>query len=592
MRNGKWPWKSRHFHHIRTRLLVSYALILIVPCMIIGTVFLNMFNRAYIEQKEKEILSNMEVLGENIKFTLGGISDVLENCCSNIDLWYYLYHTYRYPESSISGYYSTVRPLLDNYKKLHPEIKQVKLYITNPQVVTNNQELCHLEENSWESSLLASLEQGSTLWTVEWRDESTLVAARSLRLYGKTVGLCCLELDQKRLLNLINDEGSLSSVSLIHGNSAIVLSSAQELTGFTMAQVPIEADHTLTLNGVRQKSFWVSFSLNGSADTWQLMKTIPLEELYLVARANMSYLILLGTIMVVLMMLLSIVFSVGLTSRLSAIQRVMTEMKPSDFSLRISVKGYDEVADLAASFNKMMERLENLVEENSNISTQKKEAELAQRMAQLNALQSQINPHFLFNALEAIQYGIRNQPDETECVVQLLARNLRRLASWERETCTLQEELRFIDEYLQIQRFRYGERLHYHMDVDDALLQLEIPSLLLQPLVENAVVHGIAMKSCGGTVSISAKKQVGQLVFTVHDDGVGMNELEQEELRQRLSHPAETYGPCIGLKNVYERLRLYYNGTATFEWDSQENEHTTIRIIIQEGAAHACFDRG
>lgn len=592
MRNGKWTWKSHHFRHIRTRLLVSYALILIVPCMIIGIAFLNTLNHTYIEQKEKETLSNMEVLGENIKFTLSGISDVLENCCSNIDLWHYLYHTYRYPESSISGYYSTVRPLLDNYKKLHPEIKLVKLYITNPQVVTNNQELCPLAENSWESSLLASLEQGSALWTVGWKDASTLVAARSLRLYGKTVGLCCLELDQKRLLNLIDDESSVGSVSLIHGSSAIVLSSAEELTGLTMAQVPMEADHTLALNGTWQKAFWVSFSLNGSAGPWQLMKTIPLEDLYLVARANMSYLILLGSVMVVLMLLLSIVFSVGLTSRLSAIQRVMTEIQPSDFSVRIPVKGYDEVADLATSFNKMMERLEALVEENSSISTQKKEAELAQRMAQLNALQSQINPHFLFNALEAIQYGIRNQPAETECVVQLLARNLRCLASWERETCTLQEELRFVDEYLQIQRFRYGERLHYHMDVDEALLHLEIPNLFLQPLVENAVVHGIAMKSCGGTVSISARRQDERLVFTVHDDGVGMSELEKEELRQRLSHSARAYGPCIGLKNVYERLRLYYNGTASFEWDSQENDHTTIRIIIQEGAAHARFDRG
>lgn len=592
MRSRSWTWKGRHFHHIRTRLLVSYALILIVPCMVIGIVYLDMLNRAYIEQKEKETLSNMAVLSENIKFTLGGISDVLENCCSNIDLWNYLYHTYRYPESSISGYYSTVRPLLDNYKKLHPEIKMVKLYITNTQVVTNNQELCALAEGSWESNLLASLEQGSALWTLEWKDASTLVAARSLRLYGKTVGLCCLELDQKRLLNLIDDEGSIGSVSLIHSSNTIVLSSVQDLTGLSLDQVPLEMDQTLSLNGVWQKAFRVSFSLDDNAGHWQLMKTIPLEDIYMVAWANMSYLILLGTIMVVLMILLSIIFSVGLTSRLSAIQRVMIEMKPSDFAMRIPVKGYDEVADLAASFNKMMERLEALVEENSSISTQKKEAELAQRLAQLNALQSQINPHFLFNALEAIQYGIRSQPEETECVVQLLARNLRRLASWERETCTLQEELLFVDEYLQIQRFRYGERLHYDMDVDESLLQLEIPSLLLQPLVENAVIHGIAMKSCGGTVSISAKQQAGQIVFTVHDDGVGMSELEQEELRQRLSRAAGTNGPCIGLKNVYERLRLFYNGTASFEWNSQENEHTTIRIIIQEGAAHARFDRG
>ena len=585
--------EGRHFRHIRTRLFFSYALILIVPCMILGIVFLNFLDHVYTEQKEKETISNLEVLGENIKFTLGSLSDVLEDGCSHIDLWYYLYHNYQYPESSIGGYYSTVRPLLDNYRKLHPEILAAKLYSANPMVVTNNQELCRLEEDSWESELLKRLEQDHRVWMLEWKPASSgpvLTAARGLRLYGKTVGLFCLELDQKRLLNLIGEESDMGSVSLIQSDGVIVLSTAEELTGRPLNEMVVSEDDTLELNGIRQKAFFVSFRVNDGGNGWQLMRTVSLGEIDLVARANMSYLILLGAVMLILMLVLSIIFSFGLTSRLSEIQHVMTDMKSGDFSMRIPVKGDDEVASLAVSFNRMMDRLADLVEENARISIQKKEAELAQREAQLNALQSQINPHFLFNALEAIQYGIRDNPEETERVLQMLARNLRRLASWERETVSLQDELRFVEEYLQIQSFRYGDRLHYRLEVDQELLQMEIPNLLLQPLAENAVIHGVAMKSCGGTVSISVQAEEQQIVLTVHDDGAGMNELEQEELRQSLSRPVGTFGSCIGLKNVYDRLQLYYNGKAAFLWESRENEFTTMKILLPKEAAHARSD--
>ena len=594
MKRTERAQKGYHFRHIRTRLLFSYALILIIPCLILGVVFLSSLDRAYSAQRERDTYSTMEVLGENLKSTLGGLSNVLADGCSNIDLWYYLCHSYRYPESSIGGYYSIVRPLMDNYRKLHPEITSTRIYTTNPDVVTNNQELCRLEEGSWEAAQMQRLEEEQRVWLMDWQGTpgaSPLMGVRTMRLYGKTVGVFCLQLDQKKLMSLMG-AGSTGSVSLVQDGGYIILSTAMELTGKTMAEVGLDSNDVLSLEGIRQKVFTIPFQVGDGSDGWLLMRTVPLEEIDLVARAQMSYLMMLGASMVILMMVLSIVFSFSLTSRLSEIRHVMTDMKSSDFSVRIPVKGDDEIAGLAVSFNQMMDRLEGLVEESARISTQKKEAELTQREAQLNALQSQINPHFLFNALEAIQYGIRDNPVETERVLQMLARNLRRLASWEREKITLEEELRFVEEYLQIQRFRYGERLHYTIEVDDSLWQLEIPNLLLQPLVENAVIHGVAMKAGGGTVSVSARDEGRMIVFTVHDDGAGMSELEQEELRQSLSRPTGAPGPCIGLKNVYDRLTLCYGGHARFAWESHENEFTTMRILLEKEDAHARIDRG
>lgn len=177
--------------------------------------------------------------------------------------------------------------------------------------------------------------------------------------------------------------------------------------------------------------------------------------------------------------------------------------------------------------------------------------------AQLTALRAQINPHFLFNALTTIGYLIQESPDKALQTLLQLTKLLRRVLNTTDEFTTLDVELRLIESYLEIERARFEERLVITINVDDELRAIEIPSLILQPLVENAIKHGISTKRSGGEVKISAslENEDGQdsLCITVADTGDGISLLARPESRG------------VGLRNVEDRLRNYYNGEARLE---------------------------
>ena len=190
--------------------------------------------------------------------------------------------------------------------------------------------------------------------------------------------------------------------------------------------------------------------------------------------------------------------------------------------------------------------------------------------AELRALRAQINPHFLFNALTTIGYLIQTAPDKALDTLLRLTQLLRGVLRSGNEFLTLDEELKLIESYLEIERARFEERLEIEIEAAPELLSLRVPSLILQPLVENAVKHGITPKKQGGRVKISAKRDAQDLILTVADSGAG---IEIEELNRK----RETR---VGLNNVEQRLHLHYSGAANLSVKSAPENGTIVQIKI------------
>ena len=201
------------------------------------------------------------------------------------------------------------------------------------------------------------------------------------------------------------------------------------------------------------------------------------------------------------------------------------------------------------------------------------EQEKALLQARMDALISQINPHFLFNTLNTISSLIRFDPDTARTVLLKLSNILRRRLKTQTHFAPLRQELEFIDDYLDIEVVRFGrDKLHIRKEIDSDTLEMVIPSMILQPLVENALRHGIAPKIEGGAITLRAQRGKGRLVVEVVDDGVGMSE-------QRL---AEVLGSGIGISNVQERLNVVYGQDFSLKIDSSPGKGTTIRFEIPE----------
>jgi two-component system LytT family sensor kinase len=210
---------------------------------------------------------------------------------------------------------------------------------------------------------------------------------------------------------------------------------------------------------------------------------------------------------------------------------------------------------------------------NTRIERKLEEQERLLIQARVDALTSQINPHFLFNTLNTVSSLVRFDPDTARTVVLKLSNILRRRLKSQVHFLPLKQELEFIDDYLDIEVVRFGrDKLQIRKEIDPAALDSIVPSMLLQPLVENAIRHGIGPKIEGGTITLRAALRNGRLVIEVSDDGVGIPHGKQ----------AEIFESGIGIQNVRERLKVLYGQEFTFLIESEPGKGTAMRLEIPE----------
>jgi two-component system LytT family sensor kinase len=197
--------------------------------------------------------------------------------------------------------------------------------------------------------------------------------------------------------------------------------------------------------------------------------------------------------------------------------------------------------------------------------------------SRLDALSSQINPHFLFNTLTSISSLIRSQPETARTLIVKLSGLLRRLLRSQDHFVTLREELDAIDEYLDIESIRFGPQLRIDKQIDPATLDLIVPSMMLQPLVENSIKHGLGQKLGEGRITIRSTRQGDHAIIDVIDNGIGIPQFDAGRVK----------GTGIGLRNVNERLRVIYGANYQLQLDSVPGEGTCARIVIPEMTAPA-----
>ena len=222
-------------------------------------------------------------------------------------------------------------------------------------------------------------------------------------------------------------------------------------------------------------------------------------------------------------------------------------------------------------------RLEAVEREKENIERARREAQLVKQLveAELRALRAQINPHFLFNSLNSVAALIVADPRAAEEMIIRLAKIFRHVLTYhDRPFSSVNEEISFLETYLEIEKVRFGERLQVHFDVQEAVAQLSVPTLILQPLVENSIKHGLGPKVGENQLTIRARKQTDYLELTVEDNGVGAS------APRKLSERKST---GLGLRNVEERLQTVYHGNARFFFESKPRSGTRAQILIPIG---------
>lgn len=317
-----------------------------------------------------------------------------------------------------------------------------------------------------------------------------------------------------------------------------------------------DEDYILAINPLEQKK-------------WSLIYIVPLEEIVKDISPIRKFTLLFLIIMIAICVILSIFFSSFFLNPLKEFKRVVGKIANEDFNVRVNVSKDNELGQLGAALNSMADRLKEL-------RNQVYLSKIKQKDAEMTALQAQINPHFLYNTLDTIYWMSRlEKAEETGELVRALGNLFRmNLSTGNSEFNTLENELLHIKSYMVIQKKRYEEKLNFTLQVDENLKSCSVVKLVLQPLVENALVHGLDKKLSASEVSLTITRVLDDIVYIIKDDGAGC---DQEELN-RLLRESVTSTRGLGIKNVHDRIVLSYGPDYGLEFSSIIGEGTIVTV--------------
>ena len=425
----------------------------------------------------------------------------------------------------------------------------------------------------------------------EWFSSS--VDAPLVNIFSRVNSASCFTLSKVMSINNGNDSAILKIIYDFSGIASMIdevqLGEGGHVYIFDNDYLPVYASSEVSdrEKEIIQKNVRLD---DGKNSIYLYISTIPKTRWRLVIATNINGLtqakkkLLINCIVYTTLALIAFLFlfyaiSTQISKPIVRLQREMEAVEDLSFRLQSdsTIGGTKEIVSLNKSFCKMMNRIHDLAQE---VVNEQKE----QNKAELKALQNQINPHFLYNTLDSIIYMIdENENEKAEEMIVALSRFFRISISRGKNIIPVKSELDHVKYYLQIQKMRFGDSFSYDVDASDEVLSLPIIKLILQPIVENAIVHGLGEKpEEGAMIKIKAYLDSSYLCFDIEDNGFGMLPDKIEEIYQ--SFKDKTIHRGVGLSNVYQRIRIFYGEKADIIVDSSLDDGTkiSIRIPLQE----------
>ncbi len=314
---------------------------------------------------------------------------------------------------------------------------------------------------------------------------------------------------------------------------------------------------------------------------WKLLTLLPYAEIAKDDRKLVLFSLLLVLLALIIAVFIAFGFSKAVAKPIKRLQKGMAKVKEGDFDIQLEQHSDDELGQLVSSFNSMIYTIKTLIVE-------KYEERIARNNAEFKYLQAQINPHFIYNTLQTISsMAVVKKVPEISSVSKGLAKILRYSVNTKNKIISIREELENLTCYLDIQKLRFKEFLNYEIDIDEEVLSYGIIKLALQPIVENAITHGIEPKGENGLVKITGKCLNGCIVLEITDNGAGMTKEEIEQLMRHIVSTEEeenllqrSGNSNIGLRNINFRIKLVYGQEYGLAVDSRKDEGTAITVKI------------
>ncbi|AZN39821.1 sensor histidine kinase [Paenibacillus albus] len=581
---------------IRTKLIFANLFIMLLLLSSLTYVLMERSSDLVYDNMVENADLSLSQVAVNLDHTLGAYEEIANTLYLNSALQDMLMTNYPDLRDAYNDYFAKFEPL-DSAMKLTQNVSHLKIYTDNPSFVFANFHLIDDEvlQSDWYKKVMNN--PFGTYWTASYMNEFPEERVFSLRKRLNKENplsplIVSIEVNISVLQDLVNEESKTKRFIFTMPDGVTLLDSSVKSPIDKLNQLPfynriMKSDRgSFTYEDGKEK-VQVLFHTLDSRNVVKGMKVItmiPLTEFMpKINQLKSLAILLLGAAMLISAMLI-LGFSVGLTRRFSELSLKMRRVHKDNFESFIEVKGKDEVAQLGQIFNLMVKRLGQLVTETYQAKIDRQDQELRTKEAELYALQAQIKPHFLFNILNTIRGKLLISGDRDNArIIGLLAKSIRAMLKNGGQQIELTEEAQFVDRYLQLQSYRYVDKFAYAIDIPESLLMSTIPRMSLQPLVENAIVHGVELNEAFSTIRVTGKCCEGEIRLSVEDDGLGISPQRLAEINQWLTEgKALSRDSHIGLQNVHRRLKDLYGEAYGLVVESVEGQGTKVTMIIPD----------
>lgn len=573
--------KSRSFHNIRlkNKMLVMYFFAVFIPIVLTNIIFYIVTIENVKKQQMQDSNLALQQINREFKTIIDEAVGISSSLYTNLNLNLFLEKDYVSDVEYIEKHNSFLRNF-NQSRPINPSINSIRFYTDNPSIIYSGgvysidslqQELKHFKDalrNSNGSQILID--------TPTNQNFETFSIIRNLDyFYNDKPKFVKVEINPATIRDIFNNVTFKGEVYLLNEKGEIQYSTNPSIR---------QLDRPIHFNQIEKENKLVSIRANLNSGTylndWSVVGTISEGTMLKTVNKSKLFIILLALINFLAPTIIIVFISRSFLTRLQRVLRHIKRMKNQDFELIHDPEYQDEIGQLTSEFNRMTKKIKDLINDVLLVNIQNKDLEIKRNRAQLSALQSQINPHFLFNALETIRMrSLMKDEIETAKIIHNMAKIFRNSLTWGKDFVPIRDEINLITSFLEIQKYRFGDKLDYKITVGESAQECMIPNMALLPFIENASIHGIESLKENGKITISISLYAGTLTFVINDNGAGISEEKRRQILSSLENE-EDIRENVGIKNVYYRLKLYYEDQFYFNIDSHPDYGTTITIQL------------
>ena len=593
--------KKKQKSSLKNRALSQTAVLIIVTMCIMVTVFYMVFHsRAFNERGkyEEENLVNMEAY-------LNSYLEEVDSIAKNVNYNYYLQDYLEtvikeeddYVDSGIGknmrSYEMSSQAFSDTLLS-RADISSIMIFgkkkmLLNRSMYTYQKVALDYSKLDWYAKAVAKPQDaiitGPNRHSFFDTDDEVISLSREVQSYenGTFRGVILINLNMNKITEICNSfqEKQENFICIINDKGELVYEQQNGRERFAFDEKENRQELNTALGKTKESCFRLNYRgekylvtrTDMKTTGWTLVSMVPYKSVMAETMAISGVMILAVAITLIVTLLLLNRILTGVVKPLKKLEKYMVQVNPDNMDQRMEILTDDEIGHLSMKFNQMMDRIRNLKE-------QVIEEQEDKRKYELQALQAQINPHFLYNTLDSIIWMAETNDSNIVAMTEALAKLFRISLNKGNEEISLERELEHVKNYLIIQSMRYADKFTYEISAEPGVERCRTIKLILQPIVENCIYHGIKKKRGTGKITIRAYRREQNLIIEVSDDGCGMPE---EICRKILSDEIESEnisGSGIGVKNVNERIQLRFGKKYGLCYSSEEGVGTTVTYVL------------